>query len=1650
MTSVLFVSLSVFAVQAVSAAEIHGQVLADGSPVEEATVHAEAGDSVYSAKTDENGNFSLTGLEIGLWTIHAEDTHESEPVTVEITDESRIVTLAEPLILEKCPIGMPGLVILPDGTPVPGAFVVSEPCPPSSGGVVDCPIREEIADENGRFCWQWGDDYYAAPPPGYDAYAESKKASESEKVSGKTVLVLRAKINGKIEGQLTLPDGTPVPGAYVWSESQSEHISAITDEDGLFSITEPMIHPDSGRRTLYAGPPAGGDYADYVFSEKITVKITENNPVVTQNLTLRHKTQVQVTGQVTLPDGTVVSGSRIFAESYDGDTGISYESSDVNGNFALSDLTEGIWTIYAESPSEEAYELYDTSESVTVEVTGNPITLTLPLKLKNVQGQVTLPDGTPVPNSRVSAIAVGPVWISHSTSTDASGEFVLKLGAGDWKINADQPGGDEYHNYTESETVTVEISEDTTVTLNLTLRNKQEVRGQVTLPDGTPVPDASVTMDGLSGEYIETDENGYFSKSLGPGIWTIYAEPSYGSDYSETYTVSEQATVEITGGDTISLDLTLRQIPIPKGEVRGQVTFPDGTPAPNASVMAGIYYERSFADADENGNFSLMLDEGKWDINASLWQYADSEKISVEITKNGVTTQNLALKTVEKHQIGGRVILADGTPVENAGVMYFLCYEACEMGMVFTDASGYFYAGASHGTWDIKISPPDGSDYHNYAFPEPVTLEITDPDSSITLEPFVFRPYIKFIQGVVKYGETVIPDLPVYLKHEESAEWTKAAITDENGEFYIKLAEGGNYQLKAEQLSDADWFIPEPHEVRFARDESSQTVSPSILMVSPDGYVTGRIVDPEGSPLTTDETPNSSVSIKACNNWDCRSWHPDTTGEFSLFLPLGTYRISVGLDSGVYPDYLGPLSLSANVSAETENLGDIRMLPRNSTIQGAIGNLEPDPWSQCDYGSIWIWQQPYGNILSSPIDDEGNHHIGLSSGTWLVKPPEIFWEWGYGPKGWTCIPSQLFTGSPQEVRLAEDEVRTADFEVEDVVGTIVVIAEDEAGNRLTSLNAWAYARRGDNPKPVFKTRVSDGQARLYVPGGAMYIGLTLSPNSGYSIVNTQPSDQDSDVPDWMVRLSGNWQDDYRKEVTIILKANDSVIQGGLQDAEGKTITGVPGKVFATPTHEGSSVQEDEIDVTDGAFEISVTEGTWDMSYQLDTEEYVSAPLTPIQVQVGSEETVTRNLSLSLFDQVIRGRVEDPDGNRMPNIEVGVQLPMSGDDGEGLHEAQIFTDSQGEFELSIPTSADKKRACTNACLGARVRACQPGDTNCVRRARVRCGCHKRSDGPEIVLILRQADIWLEGKVFDEDSGTPAEGAFVSAYSGDGQNVGGVTDSDGAYRLYVARADSAEGDTWVLSAAYKSLNVGIYYRSSRIRLSIPNAGDVVTGPDLTLKPAGTLPDADVAEFDTGEDWTHTLADGFRIQIPANAMPTEAEEVQIGIMARVTDLPDNAEDRNISYGYLIAGYEKESGKEIHNTFYKDALLTFRYTDEQLRQSGADESAIRPAYYSEASDAWQPAKSFTIDKVSNKVTVGIDRFGLWSLVATDIGMPPEPGDVNNDGSVNLHDVIPALQVCAQLPPSAVIRADADVNSDGKIGLEEVIFILRKIIDQP
>jgi len=331
---------------------------------------------------------------------------------------------------------------------------------------------------------------------------------------------------------------------------------------------------------------------------------------------------------------------------------------------------------------------------------------------------------------------------------------------------------------------------------------------------------------------------------------------------------------------------------------------------------------------------------------------------------------------------------------------------------------------------------------------------------------------------------------------------------------------------------------------------------------------------------------------------------------------------------------------------------------------------------------------------------------------------------------------------------------------------------------------------------------------------------------------------------------------------------------------------------------------------------------------------------------------------------------------------------------------------------------------------------------------------------MILTLRSPDTVLEGTA--TLNGKAEEGVFVSAYSPDGQKAQTHTDANGVFRLDVARAAEDENNVWKVTAVRKPVGESSCYRSDEVQVDISNTAGTADLPatvqvqDLALTNTGiSLPEAENGNFNVEKGWTYTLSDGAQFRIPGNAIPTKEKEVNVLVEPRVEGVPSNAEDIVVGYGYSISVYEKKSRREIVTLNKgKEMVITFRCTEAQLNGQNIQTRDIRPASFMDASDAWQPVKSFTVKEETEDKTFRIDfkadHFGVWAVAAARSAtttVDVKDGDVDNSGTVGLDDAILALKVCTQSPLSQTAFKEADVNGDKRIGLEEVVYILRAIV---
>jgi hypothetical protein len=97
---------------------------------------------------------------------------------------------------------------------------------------------------------------------------------------------------------------------------------------------------------------------------------------------------------------------------------------------------------------------------------------------------------------------------------------------------------------------------------------------------------------------------------------------------------------------------------------------------------------------------------------------------------------------------------------------------------------------------------------------------------------------------------------------------------------------------------------------------------------------------------------------------------------------------------------------------------------------------------------------------------------------------------------------------------------------------------------------------------------------------------------------------------------------------------------------------------------------------------------------------------------------------------------------------------------------------------------------------------------------------------------------------------------------------------------------------------------------------------------------------------------------------------------------------------------------------------------------------------------EAYGTSKSWTLSQEYGTKTVYVkfkDTPNNWSAPSIDTIIFPAPGDLNNDGEIDLADFLIALQVTSGLPISSQAGVlCADSNSDGKIDSMDVLHVLQ------
>jgi len=619
----------------------------------------------------------------------------------------------------------------------------------------------------------------------------------------------------------------------------------------------------------------------------------------------------RISGKVVAEDtGLPIAGIQIYASPISAGSS-QVARTDASGNYTLTGLQPGSYTVQAYSNNSYAGEyynnVYSSSEAATVNVESGKKTGNIDFSLASfgsISGKVVADDtGLPIAGIDIYIYAGNiPARSSGHTITDAAGNYTIAGQLpGSYIVNAG--GNSEYareyynntYNYTNAAEVTI-TSGKTTAGINFGLALAGSISGKVIATD-TGLPISGVYVDACSASYavcsiarVGSDGN-YTIVGLLPGPYDVRAN---GNNLYAGQSYIKQVTV-LGGKKTTGIDFSLTQA----GRISGKVIADDtGLPIANVYVYAYANLTSLLNDAytDSFGKYTLTgLPAGSYNVIASSsgkysGEYYDNTHTADTATKvnvtSGKTTTGIDFSLALGGSISGKVIAADtGLPI--AGIIVFAQHSYLYTGTsAVTDASGnYTITGLLPGPHIISVHPNDkyAFEYYNKSYSYDLATEVQVVGGSTTSGINFSLLLAGSISGKVVARDSGLPISGLWINvHFRSAVHGGDAQTDASGNYTITGLRPGPYKVltwgsslyAAEYYNNVNVF----YDATDVNVESKKTVTGIDFNLKPAGIIQGKVfADDSGLPL-------SYVGVEACPSpWGmCNGTRTDSSGNYTI------------------------------------------------------------------------------------------------------------------------------------------------------------------------------------------------------------------------------------------------------------------------------------------------------------------------------------------------------------------------------------------------------------------------------------------------------------------------------------------------------------------------------------------------------------------------------------------------------------------------------------------------------------------------------------------------------------------------------------------------------------------------------------------------
>lgn len=952
-----------------------------------------------------------------------------------------------------------------------------------------------------------------------------------------------------------------------------------------------------------------------------------------------------------------------------------------------------------------------------------------------------------------------PVWdaVTSNTLVDLEARYFLINAKYVWKVTAEDGEGNAATSDTTSFFYDIPVA-------TLDIRTRDSHTGQ-------ELPYTSVKISPIDGSVditpILIDETGHFEKIIPVGTYTITGEKEGYETEVDTVVAVEDPYPE-SEDERGDVEHIIWLSPSPS-RFYGTVVDSSAGNIPVDGATVGLRSSdgaTKSAITDANGNFSISVSAGEWEITAGKTGYT-----STTLARSIKSGENVNLDTLQiaenKFQIYGVATDPDGNPLWGVEVRV-----EDTQGTVFTDMTD------AEGSYVIKVSPGEWSltaSKLGYVSPRPRRETVLGANVRIDL---VLSAMANFIKGKVTDGKSPISDVTV--EAAPSVGNPVSTLTNTYGEYTLSLP-SGSYVLTArkagytsppglsvtvgvtvsvgETKAGLDFtLVPDNSVIRGrvtsdgvagiaeARVEAGGKVTftdasgyyelkvlsgTHLINVSKSGYLSG---DPQKITLGPGETisgidfllvPNASVisgtvmsggslvfdaTVKAEGVATEVTTRTDAMGEFSLSVPPGTYDI-IASKTGFVPDTLRSVVVGPGVTLGGR---DLHLTEYIGYLRGTI----TDGVSPLRKVEVTIQGQGDAALTYSTVSDVAGNFI-------VAVFPELAYQISASKAGYS-------RGSVETGIVPVGGTEAVSIELDALPAQISGRVVDLKGSPIPVATVKA-SREGKVTSTLTDAR---GEYRLSLESGTYTLEAA---KPGY--ISPGPMEQ--------TLLPGQ----KMRDVDLSLKSNLSAIIGSVVD--GVTGLGIAGvRIVATEsaTETGGTVSTAE----DGSFSLlDLLPGTYTLS--LTKEGYVARDVQNIALPGGISKMLG-DLQLTPKAGSISGRVEGPAG-----ATVMATLISTGETVYGV------TDETGSYTIDHLSIGDYE-----------LKVVMRGYSSSPDLVSLSLGPGEQPT--DIDFVLEKNLGLIGGRVYlasDETIGL--KGVMVTADDGLGNVGSAVTDASGRYRI-----------------------------------------------------------------------------------------------------------------------------------------------------------------------------------------------------------------------------------------------------------------------------